>query len=405
VDGTYMLNRIWLFKQGTATTPPEVHYSKLLPSMSSPSTEFNRDGVSVSSAIAGRLQLSPNKGGRARAIAPWNETSLMAFFDSSIEEILIVSANPQADSLRRVIEPNIGCLSPRSVVVVGNEMYFVDQYAQVRSLQQTVTAAQGGVIPKPLSEPIAREIPGKVNKLQLAKIKVVVYKDHLYVAYPRLNSTECNAVAIYSLSRKIWESIWLPASPVGHWFISDIRNKIGEEIWTSDGGADAPAGIYPKRGRVFRWFPGTYNDDGTAIEYREVSRRSDAQAPEAEKIARVLELEAKGTAEAVARVFISVDEDGVHKKLDEDFIIDVDEGGSFPLTNTDPPFPLTDPPDFPLKDALPGITRKKWSLYQLDNKGRGRSFQLTIVANTLSKRFSRSGYRFTSEVQPFEEED
>jgi hypothetical protein len=402
VDGCYMLSRIWLFKDGTATTPPELHYSKLLPDMSDPSTQFNRDGISVSTTIAGRLQLSPNRSGQARAVEPWNETSLMVFFDSSIEEILIISANPQADSLRRVIEPNIGCASPQAVVSVGQEMYFMDQYGQVRSLQQTVTSAQGGVVAKPLSEPIAAEIPGRVNLDSLRKCRMAVYKDKLYVAYPRNASEEATAVAVFSLAYRIWEAIWLPAHALGQFVLTDMRGR-GEDLWTADGGSGVSGDLFPAAAKLYRWFPGTYTDDGSSIDFLEVSRAFHLGVPEADKIADWLEIEASGSAQVQAQISINVNESGPFTKLDPPFVIDVPAGGSFPLIDPDD-FPVIDPDDFPLVDSVNvGTTRKKYSLYPLEDSGRGRAMQVKIEVNSESgKQFKRSGYRMMLRQEPYE---
>jgi len=401
VDGCAFLNRAWLLKQGTTANPPELHYSKLLPSPADPSTQFNRDGVSVSPTLAGRLQLAADRGGQAVAVKPWNEVSLIVFFNSCIEEILVFNANPQGGSIRRVIEETIGCASRDSVVSVGQEMFFADQFGQIRSLQLTVSNAQAGVVALPLSERIASELPGKLNQQYRNKIRSIKFKDRMFVAYPRLGSTEANAVAVYHLGRKIWESIWILKHPVGRWFVSDIRGS-GDELWFSDGSTTTgqDTGITCK---LYRFFPATYSDDGYAIKYMETTKAFDFGVPEADKIWDGYEADARGSDGVTMETGIRFDEDSGYTDLEGAVVISA-VGSSFPILESD--FPLT-PADFPLVAGVTTLARKRQNIYGVlasetdadPIEARSRIAQLQITCNVLGKQFQRSGYRLWARVQ------
>jgi len=401
VDGCAFLSRAWLLKQGTTGNPPELHYSKLLPSATSPSTMWNRDGVSVSPLLAGRLQLAADRGGQAIACKPWNEVSIMVFFTNCIEEILVFNSDPQDGSIRRVIEDHIGCSSRDSVISVGQEMFFADQFGQIRSLQQTVSAAQGGVVPQPLSEPIAGELPGKLNQQYRNKIRCTRFRDRLFVAYPRLGATEANAVAVYHLGRKIWESIWLLKHPLGRWLVSDIRGS-GDDLWFSDGSTATSGRDATATPKIYRLFSQTYSDDGFPITYTETTKAFDIGVPEADKIWDGYEAEARGSDGVIMETGVRFDEDSGFHDLEGAVVISK-PGGSFPILATD--FPLT-PADFPLVAGATVLARKRQSLYGVTGtdsedapESRSRTAQLQITSVNTGKQFQRAGYRLWCRVQ------
>ena len=398
VDGCYMLNRVWLFKQGTTTEPPALHYSKVLPSISPTwAANFNQDGSSIASSIAGRLLLSPNNGGRAVACKPWNEASIMCFFTNCIEEVLVFPSSPQGGSERRVIESRWGCGSRGSVVSIGLNMYYMDQFGFYRGLAQTITGAQAGNADIPLSDPIADELPGRVNKAQLGKVQAVAFKDKLYVAYPRDSATESYYVALYSLSRHVWEGIWKLARPVGKWVVSDIRGE-GDELWYSDASTDAE--IAPK---VYRMFPGTYLDDGIGYFYEESSKALDFQQPECDKRVHAVHVEVNGDPGATAIVSVQSDEDGMDVPFENPLTVAGVGTTSFPLTSSS--FPLTSA-SFPLTDPLPTVQATKFRGSELGPQwGRGRTVRLSIRTTSSGKRFERMGYRLMAHVDAYREID
>ena len=401
VDGCYMLNRVWLFKQGTASSPPEMHYSLLLPTIGTAWNQaFNTTGEEVSQSIAGRLQLSPNNGGLAVAVRPWNEASLMCFFTNCIEEVLVFSSSPQGGSERRVIESRWGCGSRGSVVAIGLNMYYMDQFGFYRSLSQTVTGAQAGNADIPLSDPIADELPNRVNKAQLSKVQAIAFKDKLYVAYPRDSATESYHVAVHSLSRHVWEGIWELARPVGKWVVSSIRGS-GDELWFSDGSTSTdPAHISPK---LYRFFSGTYLDNGEAVFYSESSKALDFDQPECDKRVHAVHVEINGQPGATAVVSIQGDEDGVENEFENPLTVSGVGASSFPLTSSS--FELN-AADFPLTDPVPTVQDSKFRGSELGaDWGRGRTLRLTIRTTSVGKRFERMGYRIMAHVDAYRESD
>lgn len=398
VDGCYMLNRVWLFKQGTTTLPPTLHYSKVLPAISASwNDQFNQDGATVASSIAGRLQLSPNNGGGAVAVRPWNEASLICFFTNCIEEVLVFPTSPQGGSERRVIESRWGCGSRGSVVTIGLNMYYLDQYGFYRALAQTITGAQAGNADVPLSDPIADELPGRLNKAAMSKVQAIAFKDKLYVAYPRDDATEARHVAVYSLSRQRWEGYWRLGRPVGKWVISSIRGD-GDELWYSD--ATTGTNISPK---LYRMFPGTYTDNGSGYYYRESSKALDFGQPECDKRVHAVHVEVNGDPGATAIVSIQADEDGENKEFEDPLVVEGVGGSSFPLTTSSYTMSAA---SFPLMDPQPTVQESKFRGSELGTEwSRGRTLRLTIRTTSVGKRFERMGYRIMAHIDAYREID
>ena len=353
--------------------------------------------VDSSRTIAGRLQLSPNNGGGAVAVRPWNEASLICFFTNCIEEVLVFPSSPQGGSERRVIESRWGCGSRGSVVTIGLNMYYLDQYGFYRALAQTITGAQAGNADTPLSDPIADELPGRLNMAAISKVQAIAFKDKLYIAYPRDNATQARHVAVYSLARQRWEGYWRLARPVGKWVVSPIRGS-GDELWYTD--ASTGTNIAAK---VYRMFPGTYLDDGIGYHYRESSKALDFGQPECDKRVHAVHVEVNGDPGATATVSIQADEDGIDKQFENELVVEGIAGNSFPLTSAD--YTMT-AASFPLMDPLPTVQESKFRGSELGAEwSRGRTLRLTIRSTSVGKRFERMGYRIMAHVDAYREID
>jgi hypothetical protein len=281
-------------------------------------------------------------------------------------------------------------------------MFFADQFGQVRSLQQTVSAAQAGVVAQPLSEPIAAELPDKLNQTHRNKIRTTRFKDRLFVAYPRLGATEANAVAVFHLGRRIWESIWLLTNSMGRWVVSDILGS-GEDLWFTDGSTATSGRDATIAAKMYRMYPGTYSDNGAAIRYIETSKAFDFDVPEADKIWDIYEGEARGDNGVEMEAGIRFNEDSGFSDLEGTVILAI-SGSSFPILSAD--FPLT-PSDFPLIQGATTLSRKRQNIYgvlssETDGdaiEARGRIAQIQITSTNTGKQFQRAGFRLTGRVQ------
>ena len=377
VDGVYLLERVFLL------VGRKVFWSGSLPT--SAVGGFDEDTQS--------LTMSPNRGASSVAMRSWRDGSLIVWFDLTVEEMVVDPSDP-SDSIRNVIESSIGCCSRASVVSLGDDFYFADQWGQIRSLKRSGEGKNMGVVPVPLSEPIKAEIPGRVNKLAMAKIRTVVFDDHMEVYYPRDSSTEANARFTWDFSTKSWYGPDVLADPVGQVTVSNIRER-GEERFSTNGESASPAA------NVFLWDQGAYTDNGDAIEFLETTRSMDLGAPESRKRWMWLELEYYGDSGVAPTVEARRQEDG------EDWIeLELVSGtnpcedvSDFPLVPSD--FPLV-PEDFPLETTTRKTARAR---YQLDSDvvRPSRCLEVRIGEDSTGLAFQRRALRLLAQVDPWEE--
>lgn len=391
VDGCAFLDRAYLLQRGA---PNKAFYSSLLPTAAgfTASTTVNAQWSETSLGDTnGYFPVAPQSGGLAMAIRPWNSTSLLVFLNTCIDEIIPGSVYGSAHgsgATRRLLETRVGCCSRDSVVPSGQEMFFADQYGQIRSLGQTVNAAQAGVLPKPLSEPISDYLPGRVNKQYLGKIRSVVFKERLFVAFPLDSSTEANALAVYSLANKLWEGVWQFTHAIGRFMVSDLRG-FGDELYFVDGSTTTGPAGGAEATKVMRLFDGEYEDDGEAIPFRYESPAMDFGVPELVKVPEMLEVEARADGGTTIQVSAQLDEDGIWQGVATQIVA---AGSGFWIS-----YPMTYPLVMPQQAAL---TRIRSSLKDLRNSGRCRFFRFRVAESTAGKQMAIAGWRVVTRPQP-----
>ena len=338
----YLGNRVY------ALVGRDLYYSRLLPT----EDHYTPDAEAWDRDVQ-KLSLSPERNTSGVALAPWRGTSLIAFFKTRIEEVVIDTSNP-LNSSRNVLEPHFGCSSRRSLVVVGDEFYFLDQYGHYRALKQTAQGELTGVIPNPVSDAIRDEIPGNLNMDYKHHVQAVLVEDRIYLFYPRGTSTEANACMVLDLSEPRWMGPWVFDGSFGDIIISDICGDC--DLYASSGASEA---------KVYHVFDGSYADDGAAINYQETTRIHDLGAPESNKRPRWFEMLLEGTPNAEVIAEMRCSDDATWQRVGST-TINVNANTGFPIwdagtgrgTNITT-FPITDPDDFPLHDATAERTRSK----------------------------------------------
>lgn len=395
VDICFLLGRGWIL-----TSTCFLCYSKFNPAAATINSDWARLGLATPSTGAGRVAVSPNLSQVARGLLPWNETSLLLFYDNSIEQVVISITDPATNSARAVVEPRFGLIARRAKAALGQEVFFMDQYGSVRTLAQTVNAENAGVASLPLSEPIAADLPGRLNFAAASKVHFVIKREKLYVYFPRDTATECNARAVYNLAYRCWEGIDTLAHSHGHAVVSDIRGDgaNGFEMFVTNGDTAAPLS------KVYRTDTGSYTDDGSSIVYREFGKALHYGSPEAEKLFRAVEAGFIGDQGVEVQAVVQVDENGVFQPLVPNYIIPVTGTSDFPLISSS--FPLV-PASFPLEDNPNGITRNLWRLTDLsgEQSGRGRMirFGFQTETTTAGREFQRAEYWATAWPLPRKE--
>lgn len=340
-DGVYMLSRLWLVG-GT-----RLYWSKLLPTRADlvpDATAFdtvdNADG-----SVAGFIELSPEQSGEAVAVVGWREQSLIVFFKNQIEEVVVDTTNP-FNSVRRRLEGRYGCGARDSIVQVGDDIYFMDQYGSYRSLRRNELGSDQGIVSLPVSEIFREELPGNLNRQYLYRAQAALLEEFLYVCWPAAGSDTPNRMMVLDLGRETTTGPWTPAASISRFMTSDIEGR-GFRLYSLSGDASS---------RVYRHFDGWYSDDGTAITYRQTSKAFDLGVPHVNKQAVWYDVEFIGEIGAVAVLQMRTNENDAWTSIAAKAVEPETAGLTFPLTDDD--FPLTDA-SFPLTASDPKVTTMK----------------------------------------------
>lgn len=348
VDGVSLFERIFL------VDVDGLYWSKIqvtVPDLEA-ETAFDRANLGNLTADKGFMRLAPPFGGQPKAMAVWNQRTLLVFYDTATLEIVVDAADP-VNSIVNVIEPRYGCSSRATVEVVGREVFFQDQYGDYRSLAQTITGAQQGVVAEPLSESIRPDVPGAFTPGQLAKSRSVLYRDRVYHMVATGTSEEAKTVWAFDLPRRHWYGPWELADGMSSMIISDIDGK-EQRILAASASDTTPL--------TYELFDGSYSDDGTAITYKETSRLIHGGSEEKNKQPRFVECFAKGGLDATVKVRLRTDENKVWTRV-LSFTLE-DDGSIFPIKEageTGSIMPIAEAGEsgspFPISEAVPLLTR------------------------------------------------
>lgn len=383
-----------------------LYYSTVKPTAATFDTNWDRTNTTAGTG-AGRFQMSPHKGGKPVAVVPWKDDYILVFYDRYIE-LLIVDVNwsDLSNSSRLIVEPRYGCIAHRSVVPIGQQVFFLDQYGEYRTLAETINGQITGTTPLPISEGIKDQLPDSLNKSVLTKAHAVAFEDKIYLHVPAqadaVSTTEATYQAIYDTGRGVWTSWGQLAVSSGVLFTSQLRSGAqGEELWMTDGGNGSVA-PYAKQPNLYRMTPATFadaNQAGTlaAISWAVETRAWDGGYPENDKILDTVEVEFTG--DTGTRVYVDVmqDESGVWEGLDPTVLIagSTDDGYPIVYANGDIVYPLG-PTNL-------GATRKAFSAGpQLNNHGRARTHRFRFRSDGQQTAVALARWFATLRILPIE---
>lgn len=403
-DGVYMLSRLWLVA-GT-----RLYWSKLLPTMEDLVPEalaFDTTNA-VTSGEGGFIELSPEQSGEAVAVVGWRDESLIVFFKNQIEQIIVNPGDPLG-STRKRLEGRIGCIARDSVVQVGDDIYFMDQYGQYRSLRRNELGNDQGVVQLPVSELFRQEMPRNLNLRYAYRTQAKLVEEFLYVCYPPKGSDSPNTLMVMDLGRNTITGPWTLADSQSRLMVSDIEGN-GFRLYGLDGGVQS---------RVYRFFDGRYTDNGTAIESKVTSKAFDMGVPQSDKHLAWYDVEFLGEPGAVAALDVRTSENDEWTTLRTAPVLTVGES-DWPLTDADFPltaasFPLVDSPakvttmkgtieesytgNLPLYDQNLPITEADLPIYGAGGAPAGRVVQWRVRNATNESYFEVVGVRIASRIE------
>lgn len=165
------------------------------------------------------------------------------------------------------LDERVGCIAPRGVVKVGDEVWFVDDAGQIRRLFQTDFDAFRRDI---ISTKIQGTLSG-INKTQLSKAVAWSNNDFVFFAFPNGSDADNSIVCVYDLiasKRNGGEEAWTLITGWKPKFMADFPTSTVPELYLAD---TTNKKIYKHDGD---------DDDGVAIDAIWESKEDDYDKPE-----------------------------------------------------------------------------------------------------------------------------
>lgn len=148
------------------------------------------------------------------AISTYRDEKILAFTRNS-SHIYDITGATVSNFTRVTLDPKIGCIAPRSVVVVGEDAFFLSADRQLRTIKRTVFNVAYGV-----SIPVSYLVPNlmeRINPLYASKC-AGVYFDNYYLLSAPLDTAQKNShVIVFDLLHQVETPAGLVPICVGAW--------------------------------------------------------------------------------------------------------------------------------------------------------------------------------------------
>lgn len=230
------------------------------------------DAVDVSNLLRGDIwnlttqsfRVGAGDGEPVVALCPWLDFDLIVLKRNSL---WVANTDPSqlvANWSINLIHRRIGCVSQRSVVQVGQDVWFLSDTG-VRSVRRTLATTQNE-ISEAISFPV-QDIIDRINWSAAGEAAAVYWQNRYLISLPLDGATDPNYVLVYNTQTKGWSGLWTGWSPVCFCpttLNGDFRLNMGRND-----------------GLVWQWLDyvlataetsATFQDDGTDIATRVVTR-------------------------------------------------------------------------------------------------------------------------------------
>lgn len=355
IDGTWLFSRPWFL------TRNRMYWGKILAGeddLTPTPGAFDRKTIPTDSGVAGFLDVAPNEGSEAIGMVPWRDQLMLVFGSNQVEAFSLNAADPLLSS-RSVIERRFGCIARDSITPIGAEVYFLDQFCEIRAISQSITGEQRGIVALPLSQPLRGWIPERVNKATAHRSFSVIDDEKVLFFFPRDTAEYPDTVAVFNPGRSassgkpVWEGIWQLGSEMRHGIESDICGS-GCDLFGAGPG-----------GRVFSFEQGLHSDDGEAIVYSETSKAYDWGRPQASFMPTTGQTFTQGDIGATAKVHLRTGYNDSYRRVHSEEVV-ANADSDFPLVSGD--FDL-ETADFPLTGSTAQVGRGFFDVDAPHNEG------------------------------------
>lgn len=195
------------------------------------------DSVLQGPTVYQSFRINQGSSDRLVALAKWNETTLVAAKSRSIYVVSDIygdnSSIAQNAKLQEVTR-QYGCLSPKSWVQVGSDLWFMAFRRGVCSLRQTETNAVQGV-----DVPVSRDIQPIIDRINweaAAGVVAAAHENRVYFAVPLDAANRNNAVIVFSTLTQRWSGYdFSDATQVASWVKYTYGGAVRLGCLTHDG--------------------------------------------------------------------------------------------------------------------------------------------------------------------------
>ena len=153
--------------------------------------------------IYGNYRIASGGADRVVAIQPFSEDNLVVFNRNTIHLIRGVTGALE-ETVVQEITREVGCLARKSVVQVGNQIFFLSDNGVYAVSFEDLYNLRGASIP--LSESIDPIIK-RINKDYAYKAVAIYHDNRYYLSVPLDSSTVNNTILVYNFLNNGWESV------------------------------------------------------------------------------------------------------------------------------------------------------------------------------------------------------
>lgn len=336
-----------LFMAGVAAIPDALYASDLLDGAVWDVT----GGTTVG---PGMIRIGGGEGDPITGLSTWDDFQLAVFKRNSIYVVRADPSVPMAEWVVTKISDTIGCVSHRSIAVVGNDVWFLSD-SGVRSIGRTLATTQRE-ISTALSDPV-QDVIERINWSSAHKAAACFWSNRYLLSLPLDGGTEPETVLVFHTVRQAWSGLWTGWAPLC-WALSKAAGDERLNFGRVDGTARRWLDYVLRDNEVET----TFEDAGAPIATELLTRAMIFNEAICRKSGFHLELEFFGS-HALGTVELLLDEETA-------LAVAADTGtGSGPLLLP-----------FLLPQLLPGsgTTRKRWSLQRFPLF---RTLQVRVRAN------------------------
>ena len=214
-----------LFIAGLEDEPDAVYIGDIGPVGA---TLENFGGPGTTAGLSGQVRVGTGADGRIVALLPWTGTNVLVFKQSAIYVIAADPAIPVAEWIIQRITKSVGCIAPRTVAQLGDDVLFLGADG-VYSIARVIASEKQGTVNLPISWPIQDRFEvepfGNTANAIDSLWSAVTYQGRYILATPiSFRGVPVPGVLptpyalVYNQKLEAWEGVWLSDALDGYAF-------------------------------------------------------------------------------------------------------------------------------------------------------------------------------------------